>query len=122
MSISPESPCACTAGTPATGAGSSTPFRMMRRRPPRSVTSMSPPGRNARPHGREAAGHHATTLILCPSAVSNVTGGRQRHRRDALRRNRNVVAKRHSLLSGAPETANSVASERSTGPADLRNM
>ena len=38
-------------GTPAIGFGSSTPFRTMRSRPGRSVTSISPPGRNVRLQG-----------------------------------------------------------------------
>src|SRR5262245_66035009 len=46
-------PPACTLGTPYIGYGSSTPFRMIRRRPARSVTSMSPFGSHARLHGCE---------------------------------------------------------------------
>ena len=40
-----------TLGGTATGFGSSTPFRMMRSCPSRSVTSMLPSGRNARLNG-----------------------------------------------------------------------
>ncbi len=45
---------------PATGAGSSTPLRMTRSRPGRSVTSMLPSGRNTRFHGFcQPLGHDA---------------------------------------------------------------
>ncbi len=51
MSINPDSPWARTWGTPATGVGSNTPLRIIRRRPGRSVTRMAPSGRNAMLHG-----------------------------------------------------------------------
>jgi len=54
MSISPAIvPRESTCGVPATGAGSSTPLRRMRRRPARSGIRMPPSGRNARLHGCE---------------------------------------------------------------------
>ena len=46
-SIKPPMPPACTCGRPATGFGSSTPFRTMRKRPGRSVIRIPPSGRKA---------------------------------------------------------------------------
>ena len=66
----PETPALYETGPPATGCGSRTPLRMMRRWPARSVTSIVPSGRNARLHGYDNALVTTTTRILCPSAVS----------------------------------------------------
>ena len=53
MSISPPRPEGTTLGAPAIGCGSTTPFRMIRTCPVRSVKSMSPDGRNASENGRD---------------------------------------------------------------------
>ena len=70
---SPEIPRMRPTGTPAIGFGSSTPFRMMRSRAARSVTSMLPSGRNATVHGNDSAFVTATTRMRWPSAVSYST-------------------------------------------------
>ncbi len=61
----PPLPSVLTRGTPAMGVGSSTPLRMMRSRPGRSVTSMLPSGRNARLHGCERPLVTTLTRIFC---------------------------------------------------------
>src|SRR5436190_3241950 len=55
-------------GTPEMGVGSSTPSCTRRRRPGRSVTSMSPPGRNTRLHGLTRPVATAETRIFSMDA------------------------------------------------------
>src|SRR6185503_14587499 len=74
-SISPESRCAFTIGTPLIGVGSSTPsLRSRRKRPGRSVMRMPPSGSQARLHGFARPPATIETLILCCSAVSSTHG------------------------------------------------
>src|SRR6516225_3218136 len=70
----PESCLAYTSGTPRIGFGSSTPSLIRRSRPARSVTSILPSGRKARPHGWDKPLVRMTTRILCCSAVSRMNG------------------------------------------------
>ena len=70
----PPSPFALTSGTPLTGFGSSIPLRTTRSRPGRSVTSMLPSGRKAKPQGWTSPRVTIVTRILCCSAVSNTNG------------------------------------------------
>ncbi len=55
------------------GLGSSTPLRMIRSRPGRSVTSISPVGRNARLHGLTRPEATTETRTFCTD-VSNTCG------------------------------------------------
>ena len=61
-------------GVPATGWGSSTPLRITRSLPMRSVTSIVPSGRNAMLHGFSSPRATADTRTRMPSAVSSTTG------------------------------------------------
>jgi len=63
-SNNPARAATCGVGTPDTGVGSSTPPCTRRRRPGRSVTSMSPPGRKTRLHGLTRPVATADTRIL----------------------------------------------------------
>src|SRR5688500_3904292 len=68
----PPWPPACTCGTPASG-GESVPSReTRRRRPARSVTSMPPSGRSARPHG--CSRPLATTVTRAESELASGCG------------------------------------------------
>ena len=96
-SISPFRPAAATAGTPATGCGSRTPLRMTRSRPGRSVTSMSPSGRNARLHGLRGRAPRRRGSAG-PRPCRRRPARRAAARRDARRGHRDVAAERHLLL------------------------
>ena len=71
----PVRPAACTVGTPAIGCGSSTPLRMMRSLPPRSVTSIPPSGRNARDHGADAWRSLRRISVLPLGRLDSLSGG-----------------------------------------------
>ena len=70
----PASPRTCIGGRPEIGVGSSVPPRIRRSRPARSVTSRSPFGSHAMPHGCDNSRATIETRILCSSAVSRTTG------------------------------------------------
>src|SRR5262245_61785326 len=75
-SIRPDSgSLANTSGTPGIGFGSSTPFRTMRNRPPISVTSTSPFGRNAKLQGKSSPSATLWMVTGPKVCVSDTLGG-----------------------------------------------